>query len=112
MPYSDPARQRTAVREAVRRHRNGLPEAPPACNTADLDLTTAAGVTAALAACLRDVLATEADPLFRGRAAAYVAGTLLKSLEVGELETELAELRELVERQAETAGDPLKRWPA
>ena len=114
LPFKDPEKQRTAVRLAVRKYASGAPPTPPASNTvaalAELDLETAQGISKALAAIMRELVATEADPFVRARGVAYVAQTALKAIEVGNLETKLQELRQLVEDQAAAAEPPLGRW--
>lgn len=113
MPYSDPDRQRTAVREAMRSARGSVPAAPPCeplAAVAEGPLEAPADVVRLLAAAIRDVAGRDIDPVLRCRTIAFACQTLLKGFEVADIDEELRELRELVERQAETAGAG-GRWP-
>ena len=99
----------------MRGARGALPPTPPSetlAEAATWPLETAQDVCRVLAALVRDLLTREMDAPLRAKTIGYLAQTQLRAIETGKLETELAELREQVERQAETAGNPLKRWPA
>ena len=91
MPYRDPEKQREANRESARRRRAGL-TAEKKRKTARMRLKTAADVQRMLGQAANDIRALDCDPIARGRSLAYIAGVILKCLEVGEFEERLAEL--------------------
>lgn len=104
MPYKDPNRQREAVRNSMRAARRSAPSLPPSetlAEAATWPLESAQDVCRVLAALTRDLLTRDMDAPLRAKTVAYIAQVQLKAMEVGELEAELAELRTLVEQQAQ-----------
>ena len=93
MPYADPEKQRAAARESARRRRAGL-AGEKKRRTARMRLATAADVQRMLGQAANDIRALDCDPIARGRSLAYIAGVILKCLEVGELEARVAALEE------------------
>ena len=113
LPFKDPERQRAAVRESMRSARGSAPPAPPGdtlAALADAPLETAADCGRVLGALVRDLLTRDLDPTLRAKTVTYVVQTHLRAIELGDLESELQDLRQLVEDQAAAAEPPLGRW--
>ena len=95
MPYKDPEKQRAAVREAQRRRRSA---GKTRCHTplpelAELRFATASDVVRLLNGEVENLLAEEAlAAIERSRAVGYLAGLLLRAIEVGSIEARVEAL--------------------
>lgn len=103
MPYRDPEARRANDRERKRRERAGAVQAVEGTEkivSAPLpDRPTIADVTRAVAAEINRVRETKAEPLTRARTIGYLAGVLLKAIEVGEIEERLMKLEDAMTRR-------------
>lgn len=96
MPYKNAEDRRANDRERKRRERAGVVEAIEGTDknvSASLPKhPTIANVTEAVAAEINRVRETRAEPLTRARTVGYLAGVLIKALEIGEIEERLVTL--------------------
>ena len=92
MPYSDIERQREYQRNWQRKKQTGAVKAVK--NLLNPDPATAKQLLAILTAALDDVVNTEADPIIRGRAIAYLVNVGFKGVEISDLEERLQILEE------------------
>jgi hypothetical protein len=90
MPYRDPEKRRASVREAVRRHRavvGGKPAHKPSTlpDLASLRVKTATDVLSLLNGQVERVQAARVGVLEQARVVGYLAGLMLRAIEVGTL---------------------------
>lgn len=102
MPYRDPERRRASVREAVRRHRQARrgrkPESKPALPELEtLRFETARDVVLLLSGQVSAVLAEEElRTAERARVVGYLAGVLLRAVEIGDLAERLGAVENIL----------------
>jgi len=98
MPYADPEKRRASVREAVRRHRQARrgrkPKSKPALpELEELRFETARDVVRLLSGQVAAVLAEEeVRTTEKARVIGYLAGVLLRAVELGDLSERIAAL--------------------
>lgn len=90
MPYADIERQREYQRNWQRKKQTGAVKAEK--NFLNPDPATARQLLAILTAALNDVVVTDADPIIKARAIAYLVNVGFKGVEVADLEERLQKL--------------------
>lgn len=92
MPYADIEKQREYQRNWQRKKQTGAVKAEK--NFLNPNPATARQLLAILTAALNDVVVTEADPIIKARAIAYLVNVGFKGVEISSLEERLQALEE------------------
>jgi len=102
MPYADTEKQKAYQREWQRKKQTGAVQS--AKNFLNPDPATARQLLAILTAALNDVVATEADPIVKARAIAYLVNVGFRGVEISSLEERLTILEESIENDFKAAN--------
>jgi hypothetical protein len=92
LPYADMEKQKEYQRNWQRKKQTNAVKTEK--NFLNPDPATARQLLAILTAALQDIVDTEADPIIRGRAIAYLVNVGLKGVEISSLEERLQALEE------------------
>jgi hypothetical protein len=97
MPYKDKEKSKEYIREYQRKRRRGLTLEKRCKALEPIMIETVQDVKAVLAEFINEVRVSGADIILRARCIGYLAGVILKAIEVGDLETRLQKIEERIE---------------